>query len=175
MALKADVVLRELRAAPGGDLHLRADEIDAGDDLGDRVLDLDPGVHLHEVVGAVGREQAFDRPRRAVAGRARGVDADLPDAVAQLVRHAGGRRLLDQLLVAALDRAVALAQVDDVAVRVGEHLHLDVTRVLVADDRLPVLPQGIPRNALPGPACPPGAASASKQVLSPSLVSVLAR
>ena len=40
------------------------------------------------------------------------------------------RRLLDELLVAALDRAVALAEVDDVAVRVGEHLHLDVARVL---------------------------------------------
>jgi hypothetical protein len=31
--------------------------------------------------------------------------------------------------VAALDRAVALAQVHDVAVRVGQHLHLDVARV----------------------------------------------
>ena len=39
-------------------------------------------------------------------------------------------RLLDQLLVAALDRAVALAQVDHVAVRVGEHLDLDVARIL---------------------------------------------
>ena len=29
-----------------------------------------------------------------------------------------------------LDRAVALAEVDDVAVRVGEHLHLDVARIL---------------------------------------------
>ena len=32
--------------------------------------------------------------------------------------------------MAALDRAVALAEVDDVAVRVGEHLHLDVPRIL---------------------------------------------
>ena len=32
--------------------------------------------------------------------------------------------------MAALDRAVALAEVDHVAVRVGEHLHLDVARVL---------------------------------------------
>src|SRR3954454_25228173 len=29
----------------------------------------------------------------------------------------------------ALDRAVALAEVDDVAVRVGEHLHLDVAGI----------------------------------------------
>src|SRR6266478_3264125 len=32
-----------------------------------------------------------------------------------------------------LDRAVALTEVDDIAVRVGEHLHLDVTRI---DDQL---------------------------------------
>ena len=32
--------------------------------------------------------------------------------------------------MATLDRAVALAEVDDVAVRIGEHLHLDVPRVL---------------------------------------------
>jgi hypothetical protein len=38
------------------------------------------------------------------------------------------RRLLDQLLVAALQRAVALAEVDRGAVEVGEHLDLDVAR-----------------------------------------------
>jgi hypothetical protein len=35
--------------------------------------------------------------------------------------------------VPALDRAVALAEMDDVAVRIGEHLHLDVARI---DDQL---------------------------------------
>ena len=39
-------------------------------------------------------------------------------------------RFLDDLLVAALHRAVALAQMDDVAVVVGEHLELDVARPL---------------------------------------------
>ena len=38
------------------------------------------------------------------------------------------RRLLQHLLVAALQRAVALAQMHDVAVLVGEDLHLDVPR-----------------------------------------------
>ena len=40
------------------------------------------------------------------------------------------RRLLDELLVTPLDRAVALAEVDDVAVVVGEDLHLDVPRIV---------------------------------------------
>jgi hypothetical protein len=49
---------------------------------------------------------------------------------ARVVRvHAGGGGLLDHLLVAALERAVALEQVDDIAVRVAEHLHLDMARV----------------------------------------------
>src|SRR5207249_3663150 len=36
------------------------------------------------------------------------------------------RRLLDDLLVAALDRALALAEMDERAVAVAQHLHLDV-------------------------------------------------
>jgi hypothetical protein len=42
----------------------------------------------------------------------------------------GRRRLLDELLVSALDRALPLVQVHDAAVGVGEHLHLDVARPL---------------------------------------------
>ncbi len=38
----------------------------------------------------------------------------------------GRRRLLDHLLVATLDRALTLAEVDHVAVSVAEHLDLDV-------------------------------------------------
>ncbi len=39
------------------------------------------------------------------------------------------RRLLDHFLVAALDRAFALAEIDDVAVLVAQHLDLDVARI----------------------------------------------
>ena len=42
--------------------------------------------------------------------------------------HEGGGRLLDQLLVAALERAIALAQVDHIAVLVGQDLDLDMPR-----------------------------------------------
>ena len=43
-------------------------------------------------------------------------------------RQAGRRRLLDELLVAALERAVALPERDDAPVRVAEQLDLDVAR-----------------------------------------------
>jgi hypothetical protein len=64
-----------------------------------------------------------------VADRLGRVDRDLADLLAQLVVDQRRGRLLDQLLVAALDRAVALAEVDRVALLVGEHLDLDVARV----------------------------------------------
>ncbi len=52
------------------------------------------------------------------------------DRLALLGRDARRRRLFDDLLMAALQGAVALAEVHDVAVVVGEHLDLDVARLL---------------------------------------------
>ena len=49
---------------------------------------------------------------------------------AELRSDGGRRRLLDELLVAPLDGAVALAEMDDVAVTVREDLHLHVARVV---------------------------------------------
>ena len=66
----------------------------------------------------------------------------------------GAGRLLDQLLVAALDGAVALAEVDDVAVLVGQHLDLDVARVgqvaLEVDRRVGEELLALARGALEG-------------------------
>ena len=45
---RRDVVLRDGQRLTGGDPQLPLDEIQPGDQLGDRVLDLQPGVHLHE-------------------------------------------------------------------------------------------------------------------------------
>src|SRR4029079_12942283 len=45
---------------------------------------------------------------------------------ADVVAERRGRRLLDQLLVAALDRALPLPQPDAAAMAIGEDLHLDV-------------------------------------------------
>ena len=116
--------------SPGGDTDLLAHDVDPGHGLGDGVLDLHARVHLEEVVRTVDVEQALDRSRGSIADRASGVDRDRPDARAELVVHGGRRRLLDELLMPPLDRAVALAEVNDVAVGVGEDLDLDVPRIL---------------------------------------------
>ncbi len=98
------------------------------DRLRDRVLDLEPGVQLDEGERAVRPDEELERAGVAVAdvpARALGGGLHL---LAQLVVERGRRRLLDQLLVAALHRALALAAREDVAVVVAEHLDLDVAR-----------------------------------------------
>src|SRR4029453_17663040 len=76
------------------------------------------------------REQTLDRAGRSVSDRPGRVDRDLANALAEVLGHRRRRRLLDQLLVPALNRAIALTQVNDVAVGVRKHLHLDVARIL---------------------------------------------
>ena len=109
-------------------LLVAARDREAGDELRHGVLDLDPGVHLHEEVVARRRQQPLDRSGGAVIRRPRSVDGDLADAPAQRLVHGGGRRFLDELLMAALDRAVPFAEKEHVPVVVGEDLCLDVSR-----------------------------------------------
>ena len=67
VAAESDVLLREGERLAGCDEDLLPDEIDPRHGLGDGVLDLDPRVHLQEVVRPVGGQQPFDRPGRPVA------------------------------------------------------------------------------------------------------------
>src|SRR5690242_14139700 len=112
-----DVLLPHRERLAERDEDLLADEIEPGDHLGDGVLDLDSRVHLHEEVVAVAREQSLDRPGGAVATGSGRLDADRADPLPELVVDRGRGRLLDQLLMPALDRAVAFAEMNDVAVR----------------------------------------------------------
>ena len=94
------------------------------------MLDLQARVHLDEPERAVAVEQELDRAGAAVADRVRDRDGDLAHAPAQRRPDHGRGRLLDQLLMAPLQRAIALAEVKDAAVRVGEDLDLDVACVV---------------------------------------------
>ena len=55
VARDAHVLLREAKLLARGDPHLLAHEIDAGDHLGHRVLDLQARVHFEEEELALGR------------------------------------------------------------------------------------------------------------------------
>ena len=102
----------------------------AGHHLGHRVLDLHARVHLQEVELAVLVHEELERAERRVAGLADRLADHLAHLLAQLGGHRGARRLLDHLLVAALERALALAERPHAAVLVGEDLELDVPRPL---------------------------------------------
>ena len=53
MAVQLDVLLPEREGLARRDQDLLADEVEAGDELGDRVLDLDARVHLQKEVVAL--------------------------------------------------------------------------------------------------------------------------
>jgi len=123
------VVLRPREPRALGDLDLPADEVEAGAPFGDRMLDLEAGVHLQEVEGA----------GIAVDEELAGAGADVVDGERRLDRHVSHlpaqfrgddrrRRLLDHLLVAPLHAALALAEPEAGAFPVGEHLDLHVAR-----------------------------------------------
>src|SRR5277367_6406563 len=111
-----------------GDAQLRLYEVDAGDHLGDRVLDLDARVHLDEVELAVFVHEELDSASVLVADVFERALEGLGDIVAQLLRDLQRGRLFDQLLVPALDGALALSEGHYAAMLVGEHLELDVAR-----------------------------------------------
>ena len=108
---------------------LQRHDVDTGHHLGDGVFDLQPGVHLQEEEVAVLVDDAFDRAGVHVPGLLRQGDRRLGELGAGRVGDDRGRRLLDQLLMAALHRAVPFAQEDDGPVGVGDDLRFDVVRV----------------------------------------------
>jgi hypothetical protein len=136
VSLEGDVVLGEGQRFARRHAQLQLDEVDPlaanpHDLLGDRVLDLEAGVHLEEVelAGApcgISVEQELDRPGAGVAALCGERDGRRRDGRTLLGADRGSGRLLQHLLVPSLGGAVALEEVDDVAVGVAEDLHLDV-------------------------------------------------
>jgi hypothetical protein len=141
-------------AAPG-DVQLQLHEVEPGGQLGDGVLDLQPGVHLQEgeqlLVGLV---EELDGPGAAVADAGAQALGGTPQLVLLLLRQDRRPGLLDHLLVAALDAAIADAERPRGAVAVGDDLHLDVTGVphlaLQEDRRVAERPARLGPGALEG-------------------------
>ncbi len=109
-----------------GHQELEPHQVEAGDELGDGMLDLEPGVDLQEGEAPVGEDEELDGAGVDVADGARRGHRRRPQLGAPLRGDDRGRALLDDLLVAALDRALALEEMHHGAVRVTEDLHFDV-------------------------------------------------
>ena len=93
------------------------------------MLDLQARVHFEEIEVAVLVDDELDRAGALVVDRLGQRHRLLAHGAPRLLVEERRRRLLDDLLVAALDRAFALAEIDRVAMRVGQHLDLDMARV----------------------------------------------
>ena len=126
------------------------DEIDAEHRLGDWVLDLEPSVHFKEgEILADGIVDILHRPRRGVGDARPQSHRGRVEACAHRIRQARRRGLLDDLLVAALERAIALAKRHHAAGTIAEDLHLHVARL--ADEALEIdagIAEARPRRAL---------------------------
>ena len=129
VATDLDLALGEGQLFASRHHDLRLHDVHARDQLGHRVLHLHAGVHFNEIELAV-FVQELERARTAVADLLAGRNAALADLLDQLARNAGRWRLFNDLLVAALHGAVALAQVHRVAMLVGQDLDFDVAGVL---------------------------------------------
>src|SRR3989440_9033827 len=90
------------------------------------MLHLQPRVHLEKVEAALRVYQELERARIDVSDGARARDRGVRQPALGLRREVRRRRLLHELLMTPLDRALALVQVDDAALRVAEDLDLDV-------------------------------------------------
>src|ERR1700761_1659059 len=92
------------------------------------MFNLQAGIHLHEeeLVRTIGRDDEIHRARTDVVDAARGVAGRRADPCPgrRIEQRRGG--LLDDLLVAPLQAALAFAEMHDIAVRIGEHLYFDV-------------------------------------------------
>src|SRR5437763_5412851 len=94
------------------------------------MLYLDAGVHLDEVQAPVLIHQELDGARVPVSDLLQGCAENLTNLGPQFWSDLGGRRFLQQLLMAPLDRALALTQADDAAVLVRQNLKLNMARML---------------------------------------------
>src|SRR5688572_1255570 len=97
------------------------------------MLDLQARVHLQKVEArrvAGAFEEKLHRARVAVTGCAGDGDSRLAHSLPQRRCEGSGGRLLDHFLMPALNRALALEEMDDMAVMIGQDLELDVARLL---------------------------------------------
>ncbi len=103
VAAELDVGLAEAERLPRRDPDLGRDEVDPGQRLGHRMLDLDPAVDLDEVEVAGVVDEELERPDVLVAGLDDGPDRPGCEVRAGRLRERRRRGFLEDLLVAALD------------------------------------------------------------------------
>ena len=112
------------------------------------MLHLQAGVHLKKIKAAVARQQKFHSARTHVVHRPGSGHCSCPHARAQGIVDRRAGRLFHQFLMPPLHRAVALADMHQIAMPVAKHLDLNMPRLQYGffDQQLPIA-EGIDRFA----------------------------
>src|SRR6266498_3028243 len=92
------------------------------------MLDLQARVDFDEIELARGPKNKLDRARVRVTDCAANLDSRGAHLPPQFFIHRRRRSLLDDLLMAALQRTIALEEMNQIAARVAQDLNLDVAR-----------------------------------------------
>ena len=112
-----------------GNLDLAAHQVDAGHHFGDGVLHLNPRIDFDEVpLARVGIHQELHRAGVVVSGGPGQRDRGLRQRGANRRAQRNRGRHFDHFLMTPLHRAIALVQVENVAVPVAQNLDFDVAR-----------------------------------------------
>ncbi len=113
--------------APAGHADLLLHQIKAGDHFGHRMLDLQPRVHFDEIEFAILIEK-LDRADPLIGKVGHGLGNARPDLVALGRVQGRGMGFFPDLLMPALQRAIALAQMHRIALPVAQHLDFNMPR-----------------------------------------------
>jgi hypothetical protein len=116
---------------PLGDLDLEFDQIKASGAFGDRVFNLQPGIHLHEPeTMALWFAEEFDGAGVAVSCGFAQTNCSLPEFFIFVGRKSRRRCFFQNFLVPALNRAISNAYGPRGSMLIGNDLDLDVAGVL---------------------------------------------
>src|SRR5262249_28739081 len=125
MAVEFHVALLDCKAAASRDANLLEDQVNIGDHLSYRMLDLDACVHLDEVEFAFFIEK-LDGANAQIADLAHRFRDCFANRVTRARVECRRRAFFPNLLVTSLQGAIALAKVNGISLAVAKHLDFDM-------------------------------------------------
>ena len=112
-----------------GDFQLPFHQILAGNHFGNRVLDLQAGVHFHKEERTVDIVEKLNGAGAHIVDGLGRFDSSITHGLTGFFAQPGCRGFFQNFLVTALNRAVTLGQIHAVAALVAEHLDFNVARL----------------------------------------------
>ena len=128
--LHLDIILGHPQPFTARKTNLLLDQVDSSHHLGNRMLNLDAGIHLDEVEVEVPVDDKLHRAGIGIAGCFHQLLRRNSHLVPNFRRQPRRGRLLDQLLMPALETAITLAKMDHLAMVISEDLDLHMPGLL---------------------------------------------